>query len=56
MVQIYDIGTRFMIDSGWVVPMQELIDADGWDKTASSHSLQISSHEAQAFNRVWSTQ
>mgnify|MGYP000603450855 CR=1 FL=1 len=33
LVQIYDIGTRFMIDSGWVVPMQELIDTDGWDKT-----------------------
>lgn len=31
IVQIYDIGTRFMIDSGWVVPMQQLIDADGWD-------------------------
>ena len=31
LVQIYDIGTRFMIDSGWVVPMQELIDQDGWD-------------------------
>ena len=33
LVQIYDIGTRFMIDSGWVVPMQELMDADGWDKS-----------------------
>ena len=22
LVQIYDLGTRFMIDSGWVVPMQ----------------------------------
>lgn len=31
LVQIYDIGTRFMIDSGWVVPMQQLIDQDGWD-------------------------
>lgn len=31
LVQIYDIGTRFMIDSGWVIPMQDLIDADGWD-------------------------
>lgn len=31
VVQIYDIGTRFMIDSGWVVPMQELIDADQYD-------------------------
>lgn len=31
LVQIYDIGTRFMIDSGWVIPMQELIEADGYD-------------------------
>lgn len=31
VVQIYDIGTRFMIDSGWVVPMQELIDKDKYD-------------------------
>ena len=31
LVQIYDIGTRFMIDSGWVIPMQEMIDADGYD-------------------------
>ncbi|MGN0159554.1 MAG: ABC transporter substrate-binding protein [Brotaphodocola sp.] len=31
LVQIYDIGTRFMIDSGWVIPMQQMIDADGWD-------------------------
>lgn len=31
LVQVYDIGTRFMIDSGWVVPMQDLIDADGYD-------------------------
>lgn len=31
LVQIYDIGTRFMIDSGWVTPMQTLIEADGWD-------------------------
>ena len=31
LVQIYDIGTRFMIDSGWVVPMQELIDRAGYD-------------------------
>jgi sn-glycerol 3-phosphate transport system substrate-binding protein len=33
LVQIYDIGTRFMIDSGWVVPMQSLIEADKWDST-----------------------
>ena len=31
LVQIYDIGTRFMIDSGWIVPMQQLIDDDKWD-------------------------
>ena len=33
LVQIYDIGTRFMIDSGWIVPMQELIDASGFDSS-----------------------
>lgn len=33
LVQIYDIGTRFMVDSGWVVPMQQLINSDGWDET-----------------------
>ena len=32
LVQIYDIGTRFMIDSGWIVPMEQLIQADSWDK------------------------
>lgn len=31
VVQIYDIGTRFMIDSGWIVPMQDLIDKDNYD-------------------------
>lgn len=34
LVQVYDIGTRFMLDSGWVVPMQELLDADGFDLSA----------------------
>ncbi len=31
VVQIYDIGSRFMIDSGWAKPMQEFIDASGYD-------------------------
>ena len=31
LVQIYDIGTRFMIDSGWITPMQELINKDNYD-------------------------
>lgn len=31
LMQVYDIGTRFMIDSGWVKPMQEFIDAEGFD-------------------------
>lgn len=31
LIQVYEIGTRFMIDSGWVIPMQELMDADGYD-------------------------
>ena len=31
LVQVYEIGTRFMIDSGWIVPMQEMIDEDNYD-------------------------
>ena len=31
LVQVYEIGTRFMIDSGWIVPMQQMIDEDGYD-------------------------
>ena len=31
LVQVYEIGTRFMIESGWTVPMQEMIDADNYD-------------------------
>lgn len=31
LMQVYDIGTRFMIDSGWVKPMQEFVDAEGYD-------------------------
>ena len=31
LVQVYEIGTRFMIDSGWIVPMQQMIDADSYD-------------------------
>lgn len=31
LMQVYDIGTRFMIDSGWVKPVQEFIDAEGYD-------------------------
>ena len=33
LVQIYDIGTRFMVDSGWIIPMEDLIRNDGWDKS-----------------------
>ena len=31
LVQVYEVGTRFMIESGWIVPMQEMIDADKYD-------------------------
>lgn len=31
LVQIYDLGTRYMIDSGLVIPMQDFIDAEGYD-------------------------
>lgn len=31
LVQVYEIGTRFMIESGWVIPMQDMIDVDKYD-------------------------
>lgn len=31
VMQVYDIGTRFMIDSKWVVPMQKFIDEEKYD-------------------------
>ena len=31
LVQVYEIGSRFMIESGWITPMQQMIDADSYD-------------------------
>lgn len=31
IMQLYDIGTRWMIDSGYAVPMQGIIDQTGYD-------------------------
>lgn len=31
VMQVYDIGTRFMIDSNWAVPMQNFIDEEKYD-------------------------
>lgn len=39
LVQVYEIGTSFMINSGWTVPMQQLIDADDYDMSAIEENL-----------------
>ncbi|MBD3922114.1 ABC transporter substrate-binding protein [Paenibacillus sp. PR3] len=31
IVQVYEIGSRFMIDSGYITPIQQFIDADKFD-------------------------
>ncbi len=31
VVQVFDLGTRFMIDSGLITPVQEYIDSSGFD-------------------------
>lgn len=31
LVQVYEIGSRFMIESGWITHMQQMIDADSYD-------------------------
>lgn len=31
VIQVYELGTRFMMDSGWTTSMQNYIDADKWN-------------------------
>jgi sn-glycerol 3-phosphate transport system substrate-binding protein len=39
VMQVYDIGTRFMIDSGYAVPMQKLIDENKFDTSSLEPNL-----------------
>lgn len=39
LVQVYEIGTSFMIESGWSVPMQTMVDADGYDLSQIEENL-----------------
>lgn len=39
VIQVYDLGTRFMMDSGWAQPVQNFIDADKWDKSQIEPNL-----------------
>jgi len=39
IVQSYEIGSRFIIDSGWMAPMQNYIDRDGWDTSVVEPNL-----------------
>ncbi len=39
VVQSYEIGSRFLIDSGWIVPIQSFIDAEGWDTSVIEPNL-----------------
>lgn len=39
LVQVYEIGSRFMIESEWITPMQEMIDADGYDMSSIEPNL-----------------
>ncbi|MDO5521743.1 MAG: ABC transporter substrate-binding protein [bacterium] len=39
LVQVYEIGTRFMIESGWTVPMQSMVDADKYDTSKLEKNL-----------------
>ena len=39
LVQVYEIGTRFMIESGWIVPMQSMVNADEYDTSFLESNL-----------------
>ena len=40
LVQVYEIGTRFMIESGWIVPMQSMVNADEYDTSVLESNLE----------------
>lgn len=39
LVQVYEIGTRFMIESGWIVPMQSMVNEDEYDTSVLESNL-----------------
>lgn len=39
LVQVYEIGTRFMIESDWIVPMQSMVNADEYDTSVLESNL-----------------
>lgn len=39
LVQVFELGTRYMIDSGLIRPMQEFVDADGYDLSQLEENL-----------------
>ena len=39
LVQVYEIGTRCMIESGWIVPMQSMVNADEYDTSVLESNL-----------------
>lgn len=39
LVQVYEIGTRFMVESGWIVPMQSMVNADEYDTSVLESNL-----------------
>ncbi len=39
VMQLYDLGTRWMIDSGYAIPMQDYIDADGYDASVIEENI-----------------
>lgn len=39
LMQVYDIGTSWMIDSGYIIPMQDLIDEAGYDTSAIEENI-----------------
>src|SRR5699024_979834 len=39
LVQVFEIGTKYMSESGFIAPMQELIDADDFDVSGLEENI-----------------
>ena len=50
LVQVYEIGTRFMIDSGWIVPMQQMVDAH---RSCITIRICLTKQVSQKFRTAW---
>ncbi|WP_238545024.1 hypothetical protein [Geomicrobium sp. JCM 19039] len=55
-MQVFEVGTRYMIDSGFAEPMQTFIDEDGFDvSTLEENILSYYQYEDELYSMPFNT-